>query len=207
MRTTEAMAANKLNRLHIHASDTQSWPLEIPSLHDLAMKGAYSQTQIWRTEDLEAVQLHGKKHGGQAYVEIDLPVTLRPAVMLTHISSPLKTCHSPITPQDRRLANSNSTPPRSHLSSRPSLTIHFPAHRPQLPVPSWRRQTEHESLPVRFHGQTLLLLSPPTAIPGFCRSCHFYRNSLFPYGNHVGGNVARLESRPATKRHHSDVAR
>lgn len=73
MRTIEAMAANKLNRLHIHASDAQSWPLEIPSLPDLAMKGAYSHAQIWRTEDLEAVQLHGTYHGVQVYTEIDLP--------------------------------------------------------------------------------------------------------------------------------------
>ncbi|KAL8690274.1 MAG: hypothetical protein Q9218_004240 [Villophora microphyllina] len=73
MRTIEGMAANKLNRLHIHASDAQSWPLEIPSLPDLAEKGAYSQAQIWRTEDLEAVQLHGTYHGVQVFTEIDLP--------------------------------------------------------------------------------------------------------------------------------------
>ena len=73
MRTIEAMAANQLNRLHVHASDAQSWPLEIPSLPDLAIKGAYSHAQIWRTEDLEAVQLHGTHHGVQVFVEIDLP--------------------------------------------------------------------------------------------------------------------------------------
>lgn len=73
MRTIEAMAASKLNRLHIHASDAQSWPIEIPALPDLATKGAYSHTQIWRTEDLEAVQLHGTTHGVQVFLEIDLP--------------------------------------------------------------------------------------------------------------------------------------
>ncbi|KAL8673001.1 MAG: hypothetical protein Q9168_002562 [Polycauliona sp. 1 TL-2023] len=73
MRTIEAMASNKLNRLHIHASDAQSWPLEIPSLPGLAIKGAYSPAQIWSTEDLEAVQLHGTYHGVQVFTEIDLP--------------------------------------------------------------------------------------------------------------------------------------
>ncbi|KAL9003354.1 MAG: hypothetical protein Q9188_003765 [Gyalolechia gomerana] len=72
-RTIEAMAANKLNRLHLHASDAQSWPLEIPALPDLALKGAYSPAQIWHTEDLEAVQLHGTYFGVQVFVEIDLP--------------------------------------------------------------------------------------------------------------------------------------
>ncbi|KAL6716237.1 Glucosamine-6-phosphate isomerase (Glucosamine-6-phosphate deaminase) (GNPDA) (GlcN6P deaminase) [Lecanora helva] len=73
MRTIEAMAANKLNRLHIHASDAQSWPLEIPALPDLAIMGAYSPSQIWRTEDLEAVQRHGKSYGVEVFIEIDLP--------------------------------------------------------------------------------------------------------------------------------------
>ena len=73
IRTVEAMAFNKLNRLHIHASDAQSWPLEIPALPDLAIEGAYSQSQIWHTEDLEAVQRHGTSYGVQVFVEIDLP--------------------------------------------------------------------------------------------------------------------------------------
>ncbi|KAI4226832.1 MAG: hypothetical protein L6R36_002877 [Xanthoria steineri] len=58
MRTIEAMGANKLNRLHLHASDAHR---------------AYSPAQIWSTEDLEAVQLHGTYHGVQVFTEIDLP--------------------------------------------------------------------------------------------------------------------------------------
>ena len=73
MRTIEAMAFSKLNRLHIHASDAQSWPLEIPTLPDLAIKGAYSPAQIWPAEDLAAVQRHGTSFGVQVFVEIDLP--------------------------------------------------------------------------------------------------------------------------------------
>ena len=73
MRTIEAMSANRLNRLHLHASDAQSWPLEIPSLPDLAIKGAYSPSQIWHQEDLEAVQRHGISYGVEVYPEIDVP--------------------------------------------------------------------------------------------------------------------------------------
>src|SRR5690606_35928836 len=40
-RTLDAMGFNKFNRLHLHASDSQSWPIEIPALPDLALKGAY----------------------------------------------------------------------------------------------------------------------------------------------------------------------
>ena len=73
MRTIEAMAATKLNRLHLHASDAQSWPLELPSLPDLAQKGAYDLSQIWHTEDLEMVQRHGTTFGVEVFVEIDMP--------------------------------------------------------------------------------------------------------------------------------------
>lgn len=73
LRTIEAMGTNKLNRLHIHATDAQSWPLEIPALPDLALKGAYDLSQIWTTEDLARVQRHGLSHGVEVFLEIDLP--------------------------------------------------------------------------------------------------------------------------------------
>lgn len=73
IRTIEAMAANKLNRLHLHATDAQSWPLEIPALPDLSLKGAYDLSQIWTTQDLARVQRHGLTHGVEVFLEIDLP--------------------------------------------------------------------------------------------------------------------------------------
>ena len=73
MRTIEALAATKLNQLHLHTSDAQSWPLEVPSLPDLALKGAYDTSQIWTVADLEAVQHHGALHGVEVFLEVDLP--------------------------------------------------------------------------------------------------------------------------------------
>ncbi|MCJ1466998.1 N-acetyl-glucosamine-6-phosphate deacetylase [Pseudocyphellaria aurata] len=73
IRTIEALGANKLNRLHLHATDAQSWPLEIPALPDLSLKGAYDLSQIWTTKDLARVQHHGLAHGVEVFLEIDLP--------------------------------------------------------------------------------------------------------------------------------------
>ena len=73
LRVIDAMAANKMNRLHIHATDAQSWPLEIPSIPSLAIEGAYDSSQIWSTEDLKDVQRHGYLHGIEVYLEIDIP--------------------------------------------------------------------------------------------------------------------------------------
>ena len=67
------MAFNKLNRLHLHCTDAQSWPLEIPTLPNLAKEGAYSEDQIWSVNDLKQVQEHGLYHGVEVYLEIDLP--------------------------------------------------------------------------------------------------------------------------------------
>lgn len=72
-RTLEAMSFNKFNRLHLHATDAQSWPLEIPSLPDLALKGAYHHSQIWSVMDLKEVQEYGIYRGVEVYIEIDLP--------------------------------------------------------------------------------------------------------------------------------------
>ena len=72
-RTIEGMGFNKLNKLHLHASDSQSWPLEIPALPSLAKEGAYRLDQIWSVKDLEEVQKHGLYHGVEVYLEIDMP--------------------------------------------------------------------------------------------------------------------------------------
>ena len=73
LRTIEAMGFNKLNKLHLHAADAQSWPLEIPELPDLSRKGAYREYQVWTTKDLANVQRYGIYHGVEVYLEIDLP--------------------------------------------------------------------------------------------------------------------------------------
>lgn len=73
IRTIDAMASVKLNRLHVHATDSQSWPIEIPSLPTLARKGAYHPGLVWTTKDLEAVQSYGASMGISVFIEIDMP--------------------------------------------------------------------------------------------------------------------------------------
>ncbi|MCJ1471402.1 N-acetyl-glucosamine-6-phosphate deacetylase [Lambiella insularis] len=72
-RTLDAMSFNKLNRLHLHATDSQSWPLEIPELPELALKGAYHKSEVWTVDDLKDVQEYGSYRGVEVYVELDMP--------------------------------------------------------------------------------------------------------------------------------------
>ena len=69
----EAMASAKMNRLHVHATDSQSWPIDIPSMPDLARKGAFHQDLVWTASDLESVQAYGASKGISVFIEIDMP--------------------------------------------------------------------------------------------------------------------------------------
>jgi hexosaminidase len=72
-RVLEGMWLNKMNKLHLHATDSQSWPLEIPKYPELAKKGAYHASQIWTVADVERIQSRGQDLGVEVYFEIDLP--------------------------------------------------------------------------------------------------------------------------------------
>lgn len=72
-RTIEAMGFCKFNRLHVHVTDSQSWPLEIPALPRLAQEGAYREDQVWSVKELADLQRFGLYAGVEVYLEIDTP--------------------------------------------------------------------------------------------------------------------------------------
>ncbi|RKF64200.1 Beta-hexosaminidase [Erysiphe neolycopersici] len=69
----DALAINKFNRLHLHVTDAQSWPLEIPSMPELAEKGAYMTGLSYSASDLTRIQDHGLRRGVEVILEIDMP--------------------------------------------------------------------------------------------------------------------------------------
>lgn len=73
LRTIDAMATAKMSRLHLHATDAQSWPITVPSLPSLAAAGAYQGSLAWSTSDLAEVQLYGLNKGISVFIEIDMP--------------------------------------------------------------------------------------------------------------------------------------
>jgi hexosaminidase len=72
-RTIDALAYSKFNRLHWHITDSQSWPLELPSMPEVADKGAYVDFQKYSPEDVYAVQEYGALVGVEVIMEIDQP--------------------------------------------------------------------------------------------------------------------------------------
>jgi hexosaminidase len=69
----DSLSFNKFNRLHLHVTDAQSWPLEIPALPKLAQKGAYAPGLTYSTQDIQDIQLYATARGIEVILEIDQP--------------------------------------------------------------------------------------------------------------------------------------
>ncbi|KAF3360285.1 hypothetical protein VDGD_04484 [Verticillium dahliae] len=73
LRTIDALSWSKMNKLHIHATDSQSWPLDIPAMPDLSAKGAYRKGLSYTPEDIQYIHEYAVHRGVQVIVEIDMP--------------------------------------------------------------------------------------------------------------------------------------
>ncbi|THX71913.1 putative cytochrome 52A4 [Aureobasidium pullulans] len=72
-RMIDALAYNKFNRLHLHVTDAQSWPLEIPALPLLAEKGSYREGLTYSPTTMAHIQDYGASRGVEVILEIDMP--------------------------------------------------------------------------------------------------------------------------------------
>lgn len=73
LRTIDALSYNKMNTLHLHMSDSQSWPMEIPSIPELSDKGSYYKGLTYSPEDIDHIQRYALQRGVSAYIEFDMP--------------------------------------------------------------------------------------------------------------------------------------
>lgn len=73
LRTIDALAWNKFNVLHLHMTDSQSWPMEIPALPDLAGKGAYYSGMSYTPDDIDTIQKYALHRGVTVHIEFDMP--------------------------------------------------------------------------------------------------------------------------------------
>lgn len=72
-RTIAGAAASKLNVLHWHITDSQSFPLDIPALPQFTAYGAYGPDQIYTPKDIRRIIQYGKLRGVRVIIEIDSP--------------------------------------------------------------------------------------------------------------------------------------
>ena len=79
--TIDAMAANKLNVLHLHLTDDQSFPIESEAYPELAQKGAFSYPALnnvdvlltYSKKDLLSLEQYASSRGVVLLPELDMP--------------------------------------------------------------------------------------------------------------------------------------
>ncbi|KAJ1898986.1 Glucosamine-6-phosphate isomerase (Glucosamine-6-phosphate deaminase) (GNPDA) (GlcN6P deaminase), partial [Kickxella alabastrina] len=72
-RTLDAMSYNKLNVLHWHIVDSQSWPVESQRHPGLAKNGAYSAEMQYSHSDVRKLIQYARERGIRVIPEFDIP--------------------------------------------------------------------------------------------------------------------------------------
>ena len=71
--TIDVLSWNKFNRLHIHMTDSQSWPMDIPALPLLSQKGAYHRKLTYSPRDIRQIHYYASLRGIEVIIEFDMP--------------------------------------------------------------------------------------------------------------------------------------
>lgn len=72
-KTINGLAMDKLNSLHWHITDSQSWPMSVKSHPDFTLYGAYSAKKIYTAEDIKEIVKYGRARGIRIIPELDAP--------------------------------------------------------------------------------------------------------------------------------------
>ncbi|KAJ2777402.1 Glucosamine-6-phosphate isomerase (Glucosamine-6-phosphate deaminase) (GNPDA) (GlcN6P deaminase) [Coemansia interrupta] len=72
-RTLDAMSYNKMNVLHWHIVDAQSWPVQSLTSPDLTKNGAYSPSMTYSYDDVKQIIQYGRERGIRIIPEFDIP--------------------------------------------------------------------------------------------------------------------------------------
>ncbi|OQE20891.1 hypothetical protein PENFLA_c015G07035 [Penicillium flavigenum] len=68
----DGMALSKLNVLHWHLDDSQSWPMQMSSYPEMT-KDAYSPREIYTEHDMRTVIAYARARGVRVIPEVDMP--------------------------------------------------------------------------------------------------------------------------------------
>ena len=69
----DAMSMNKMNVLHWHLTDSQSFPFKTNSIPEVADKGAFHPKMVYTTSDIENIVNEAYLRGIRVIPEIDMP--------------------------------------------------------------------------------------------------------------------------------------
>ncbi|XP_060530848.1 probable beta-hexosaminidase fdl [Cylas formicarius] len=72
-RVLVGMSANKLNVFHWHVTDSQSFPMVLPNVPQLAKTGSYSPEETYSPEEVKALVEFARVRGIRVLLEVDTP--------------------------------------------------------------------------------------------------------------------------------------
>lgn len=72
-RQLDGMASTKMNVLHWHITDSQSFPLELVSFPQVTFNGAYSEKQIYKQNNVRQIFEYARYRGIRVILEFDAP--------------------------------------------------------------------------------------------------------------------------------------
>lgn len=67
------MAMAKINVLHLHSSDDDTLPLELPSFPGITANSAWSPSEIYTVQNMKDLMKEASKYGIKVIPEFDLP--------------------------------------------------------------------------------------------------------------------------------------
>jgi len=73
MRVLDAMSYNKMNVMHWHATDDNSWSIESATYPNFHKVGAYAPRMVHTVADIAALRKYARERGIVIYVEFDVP--------------------------------------------------------------------------------------------------------------------------------------
>ena len=73
----DGLRMTKINVLHLHLTDDDSWPIEMPSYPDMHKKTSFSADQSYSVKDLQTIIDYAYKRGIKIVPEIDMPGHIR----------------------------------------------------------------------------------------------------------------------------------
>merc|ERR1712110_190809 len=73
IKVVDSLSFSKMNVFHWHITDTQSFPLHLPSLPEFSRYGAYSADRVYSPEEVRDLVTYARERGVRVIPELDAP--------------------------------------------------------------------------------------------------------------------------------------
>ena len=90
-KVVDSLSFSKMNVFHWHITDTQSFPLHLPSLPEFSRYGAYSLDKVYTPEQVRDLVTYARDRGVRVIPELDAPAHVG-KIQSEHIVSYHKLC-------------------------------------------------------------------------------------------------------------------